>query len=74
MSTLGQVDLQGMPYPKMYVKIRNDRIIIIVLYIDDRILTFNNTNWNEDMKVNLENTFEMVESRDLHFFLYMEIH
>ena len=44
MSTLGQVDLQGIPYPNMYVKIQNYRIIIIVLYIDDRTLTFNNTN------------------------------
>ena len=44
MSTLGQVYSQGMLDPNMYVKIQNDRIIIIVLYIDDRILTFNNTN------------------------------
>ena len=44
MSTLGQVDSQGMLDTNMYVKIRNDRIIIIVLYISDRILTFNNTN------------------------------
>ena len=73
MSTLGQVDSQGMLDPNMYVKIQNDRIIIIVLYIDDRIVTFNNTNWSEDMKVNLEKTFEMVDSRDLHCFLCMEI-
>ena len=44
MSTLGQVDSQVMLDPNMYVKIQNDRITIIVLYIDDRILTFNNTN------------------------------
>ena len=73
MSTLGQVDLQGIPDPNMYVKIGNDRIIIIVLYIDDRILTCNNTNWTEDMKVNLKTTLEMVDSRDLHCFLCMEI-
>ena len=44
MSTLGQVDSQGILDPNMYVKIQNYRIIIIVLYIDDSLLTFNNTN------------------------------
>ena len=44
MSTLGKVDSQGVLDPNMYVKIQNYRIIIIVLYIGDRILTFNNIN------------------------------
>jgi len=59
--------------PSLYVKNFGDEILIIVLYVDDLILTGSQLISIQKLKENLKNEFEMIDLGLLHYFLGVQI-
>ena len=59
--------------PNLYVKKIGDDILIIVLYVDDLIITGNQLISIQKLKENLKNEFEMTNLGLLHYFLGLKI-
>mgnify|MGYP001791670327 CR=1 FL=1 len=59
--------------PTLYIKSQGNNIIIVSLYVDDLIVTGNNTSLIEEFKKDMMDTFEMSNLGLMHYFLGMEI-
>ena len=59
--------------PNLYVKDFGDHVLIIVLYVDDRIITRNQLVLIQNMKHDLQKQFEMTYLNLLHYFLGLQI-
>ena len=57
----------------MHVKNFGDDILIIVLYVDDLIITGSQLISIQKLKENLKNEFEMIDLGLLHYFLVLQI-
>ena len=59
--------------PNLYVKHVDDNIIIIVLYVDDLIITGSQLLLIQNMKSELQKQFEMTDLSILHYFFGLQI-
>ena len=59
--------------PNLYVKNFGDDFLIVVLYVDDLILTDNQLSFIQELKNNLNHQFEMTYLGLLHYFLGIQI-
>ena len=59
--------------PNIYVKHVDDNIIVIVLYVDDLIITGKQLLLIQNMKSELQKQFEMTNLGILHYFLGLQI-
>ena len=59
--------------PNLYVKNVDDNIIVIVLYVDDLIITGRQLPLIQNMKSELQKKFEMTDRSILHYFLGLQI-
>ena len=57
----------------LYFKTEGDRLCVLVLYVDDLIITGNDLLLVEQIKAALCQRFEMTDLGTLHFFLGLEI-
>ena len=57
----------------MYVKDFGDHVLIIVLYVDDLIITGSQLELIQNMKSDLQKQFEMTDLDILHYFLGLHI-
>jgi hypothetical protein len=55
--------------PNVYTKKLGSHLIILVLYVDDLILTGSDSKFLNHVKTNLKNKFEMTDLGFLHYFL-----
>jgi hypothetical protein len=59
--------------PNVYTKKVGSHLIIIVLYVDDLILTSSDSKLLNHVKTNLKNKFEMKDLGFLHYFLGLQV-
>ena len=59
--------------PDVYVKHIEDEIVIIVLYVDDLIITGDSSQYIDDIKTQLKKFFEITDLRLMHYFLSMQV-
>lgn len=59
--------------PNLYIKVEKDHAIFIVLYIDDLMITGNETKMIQILRDDLNRTFEMTNLGLLHYFLGFEV-
>ena len=59
--------------PNFYTKKVGSHLIILVLYVDDLILTGSDSKLLNHVKTNLKNKFEMVDLGFLHYFLGLQV-
>jgi hypothetical protein len=59
--------------PNMYVKFFEDDVLIVVLYVDDLILTGNQLSLIQELKNDLKQCFEMTDLGLLHYFLGLQV-
>ena len=59
--------------PNMYIKDFGDHAFIIVLYVDDLIVTGSQPVLIQNMKCDLQKQFEMTDLSILHYFLGLQI-
>ena len=59
--------------PNLYIKHIQDDIVIIILYVDDLILTSSSNALISDIKFQLNQKFQMTDLGILHYFLGMQI-
>lgn len=60
--------------PNLYTKINKQRqIILISLYVDDMIITWNENNLIKEIKQQMSQVFEMKDLGDLHYCLGLEV-
>src|SRR5271156_1226395 len=59
--------------PNLYIKHSENDIIIIILYVDDLILTSSSNHLIDDIKSKLNQNFQMTDLGLLHYFLGMQI-
>ena len=58
--------------PSLYSHVEQGRITILVFYVDDLVLTGEDTTFILKTKVALESEFEMIDMGSLHIFLGLE--
>ena len=59
--------------PNVYTKKLGSHLIIIVLYVDDLILTGSDPKLLNHVKTSLKKTFEMVDLGYLHYFIGLQV-
>jgi hypothetical protein len=59
--------------PNVYTKKVGSHLIILVLYVDDLILTGSDSNLLNHVKTNLKKKFEMIDLGFLHYFLGLQV-
>ena len=64
--------IRSLADPSLYFHVEQGRITILVLYVDDLILTGDEATYISKTKVSLESEFEMTDMGRLHFFLGLE--
>jgi hypothetical protein len=57
----------------LYVKKTNHGIVVMVIYVDDLIITRDSDANISDLKKLLKQEFEMKDLGELHYFLYIEV-
>lgn len=57
----------------LYIKKVGNKMVVIILYVDDLIITGNNENLISQFKVELKNGFEMIDLGILHYYLGIEV-
>ena len=57
----------------VYTKIFDGHLIILVLYVDDLILTSSEPKLISHVKSNPKNKFDMIDLRYLHYFLGLQV-
>jgi hypothetical protein len=60
-------------YPNVYTKKVGSHLIILVLYVDDLILTGNDSKLLNHVKTNLKKKFEMIDLGFFHYFLGLQV-
>jgi hypothetical protein len=59
--------------PNVYTKKVGSHIIILVLYVDDLILTINDPKLLNHVKTSLKKKFKMIDLGFLHYFLGLQV-
>eukprot|EP01018_Ginkgo_biloba_P021586 Gb_39093 [translate_table: standard] len=60
-------------YPTFYTKKSDDEVLILVLYVDDLIITRSSTSLIHNINSSLMNQFDMIDLGLLHFFLGLQV-
>ena len=60
-------------YPNLYVQNFGTNILIVVLYVDDLIITSSQLTLIQNLKSDIQKQFEMTEFGLLHYFLGVQI-
>lgn len=60
--------------PQLYVYLEKPLVAIIVLYVDDLIITGNHVTFLESTKLKLQSQFDMTDMGVLHYFLGLEVY
>lgn len=60
-------------YPDVYVKYSDDKVVIIVLYVDDLIITGDHAHNIEITKDQLKQIFEITDLGLMYYFLGMQV-
>ena len=61
------------PYHSIYVLHVDDETLIVVVYVDDLVITRSKVNLTLGLKKQLVDTFQMINLGNLHFFLGIQI-
>jgi hypothetical protein len=59
--------------PNLYIKEKGEEIIIMVVYVDDLIITSNSSKLIKEEKDNLCKSFDMIDLGLLHYCLGIEV-
>ena len=62
-----------MSEPTLYVQIKGKNLLIVSLYVDDLIITGNDSKMIEEFKLEMMKSFEMSDLGLMHYFLGMEV-
>ena len=57
----------------LYVRIQENNLVILVMYVDDFLITGNNNDHIFHVKHELQTCFEMIELGLLHYYLGVEL-